>query len=60
MFCQALEDIAYEGGDADTNGAVAGALLGCKLGKAGLPKIMVGGTGKSRLAEETDRNVSYS
>ena len=27
----------FQGGDADTNGAVAGALLGCKLGASALP-----------------------
>ncbi|KAL3868577.1 hypothetical protein ACJMK2_041378 [Sinanodonta woodiana] len=31
-FQKALTDIVMSGGDADTNGAVAGALLGCKLG----------------------------
>ena len=42
-FQQALEDIVYEGGDADTNGAVAGALLGCKLGMVGLPQSWLQG-----------------
>ncbi|ELT98348.1 hypothetical protein CAPTEDRAFT_158452 [Capitella teleta] len=37
-FRKALETIILEGGDADTNGAVAGALLGCKLGLKGLPR----------------------
>ncbi|XP_071082038.1 uncharacterized protein YegU-like [Haliotis cracherodii] len=36
-FRNALQTIVMEGGDADTNGAVAGALLGCKLGMSGLP-----------------------
>ncbi|KAK3596753.1 hypothetical protein CHS0354_038752 [Potamilus streckersoni] len=31
-FQKALTDIVMSGGDADTNGAVAGALLGCKVG----------------------------
>ncbi|KAK3596757.1 hypothetical protein CHS0354_038756 [Potamilus streckersoni] len=31
-FQQALQEIVMSGGDADTNAAVAGALLGCKLG----------------------------
>lgn len=30
-----------QGGDADTNGAVAGALLGCKLGTSALPPSWV-------------------
>jgi len=32
-----------EAGDADTNGAVAGALLGCKIGYDALPKDWIGG-----------------
>ncbi|XP_046563667.1 uncharacterized protein LOC124272507 isoform X1 [Haliotis rubra] len=36
-FRKALQTIVMEGGDADTNGAVAGALLGCKLGMSALP-----------------------
>ena len=42
-FQQALENIVYEGGDADTNGAVAGALSGCKLGMVGLPQSWLQG-----------------
>lgn len=42
-FRAALEAIAYEGGDADTNGAVAGALLGCKLGANALPPTWLSG-----------------
>lgn len=30
--------ISSQAGDADTNGAVAGALLGCKLGASKLPE----------------------
>lgn len=41
-FRIALEAITMEGGDADTNGAVAGALLGCKLGVDKLPGSWVG------------------
>ncbi|PFX16366.1 uncharacterized protein LOC111342294 [Stylophora pistillata] len=37
-FRAAIEAVAYEAGDADTNGAVAGALLGCKLGASKLPE----------------------
>ncbi|XP_078343352.1 ADP-ribosyl-[dinitrogen reductase] glycohydrolase-like [Oculina patagonica] len=36
-FRAALEAVTFEAGDADTNGAVAGALLGCKLGASKLP-----------------------
>ncbi|XP_070558795.1 microtubule-associated protein 1B-like [Ptychodera flava] len=37
-FRKALTSIVREAGDADTNGAVAGALLGCKLGYKKLPE----------------------
>nr|XP_002733515.1 PREDICTED: uncharacterized protein LOC100373659 [Saccoglossus kowalevskii] len=37
-FRETLITIVKEGGDADSNGAVAGALLGCKLGYSGLPQ----------------------
>ncbi|XP_071082757.1 ADP-ribosyl-[dinitrogen reductase] glycohydrolase-like [Haliotis cracherodii] len=40
-FRKALQKIVMEGGDADTNGAVAGALLGCKLGMSALPASWV-------------------
>eukprot|EP00795_Rhopilema_esculentum_P012957 gene12957-3720_t len=36
-FEKALTTIVMEAGDADTNGAVAGALLGCKLSINGIP-----------------------
>ncbi|XP_071082434.1 uncharacterized protein YegU-like [Haliotis cracherodii] len=36
-FRKALQTIVMEAGDADTNGAVAGALLACKLGMSALP-----------------------
>jgi len=37
-FKDTLIELSYEGGDADTNGAVCGALLGCRLGYSQLPK----------------------
>ncbi|XP_022778054.1 uncharacterized protein LOC111319574 [Stylophora pistillata] len=37
-FRAAIEAVAYEAGDADTNGAVAGALLSCRLGASKLPE----------------------
>lgn len=42
-FRSALQELIMEGGDADTNGAVAGAMLGCKLGLSGLPATWLGG-----------------
>ena len=32
-----MTTLFYQAGDADTNGAVAGALLGCKIGYSNLP-----------------------
>eukprot|EP00794_Sanderia_malayensis_P016789 gene16789-18484_t len=40
-FRKALQQVVMEGGDADTNGAVAGAMLGCKIGKSNIPSIWV-------------------
>jgi len=37
-FKDTLLQLVREGGDADTNGAVAGSLLGCRLGFSELPK----------------------
>lgn len=55
-FRASLEAIAYEGGDADTNGAVAGALLGCKLGASALPPSWLHGLKhKDWLDQHIDR-----
>ena len=40
-FEEEIIRLAMEGGDADTNGAVAGALLGCYVGWRGLPREWV-------------------
>ena len=40
-FEEEIIRLAMEGGDADTNGAVAGALLGCWVGWRGLPREWV-------------------
>lgn len=40
---QALVELVNEGGDADTNGAVAGALLGARFGVVGIPERWVCG-----------------
>lgn len=37
-FKETLTLLAKEAGDADTNGAVCGAMLGCKIGYANLPQ----------------------
>jgi ADP-ribosylglycohydrolase len=42
-FQKAINELVMEGGDADTNGAVAGALLGCKLGYKKLPSEWLDG-----------------
>jgi len=42
-FRQALNALIQEAGDADTNGAVAGALLGCRLGFSRLPEDWIKG-----------------
>ncbi|XP_035704596.1 uncharacterized protein LOC118434661 [Folsomia candida] len=38
FFTQVITDLTLEGGDADTNCAVAGAFLGVRMGYSGLPK----------------------
>jgi ADP-ribosylglycohydrolase len=42
-FKKCIQEIIHEGGDADTNAAVAGAVLGAKLGFGKLPKDWVNG-----------------
>ena len=42
-FRLAMQKLVMEAGDADTNGAVAGALLGCKLGAKNLPSSWLNG-----------------
>lgn len=42
-FRKALEGVILAGGDTDTNGAVAGALLGAYLGMDGLPPVLADG-----------------
>mmetsp|Transcript_10505 Transcript_10505/g.10497 ORF Transcript_10505/g.10497 Transcript_10505/m.10497 type:complete len:212 (-) Transcript_10505:14-649(-) len=38
---ETIRDIIIQGGDADTNAAAAGALLGCKVGFSALPQNLV-------------------
>jgi ADP-ribosylglycohydrolase len=42
-FATGIQKILLQAGDADTNGAVAGAMMGCKLGYKGLPREWVEG-----------------
>ena len=45
-FEDALRQVVEAGGDTDTNGAVAGAVLGARYGASGIPGAVVGrGTG---------------
>ncbi|KAK5581351.1 hypothetical protein RB653_001383 [Dictyostelium firmibasis] len=41
LFRKVMDELIREGGDSDTNGAVAGALLGCIIGYSNLPKDML-------------------
>ena len=49
LFRKVLNELVLAGGDADTNGAVAGALLGCRLGFSQLPADK--GSGKISCCE---------
>lgn len=40
-FLQGLQSVVLQGGDADSNGAVAGALLGAHFGEEGIPKELL-------------------
>jgi len=42
-FQDGLHKVIYEGGDADTNGAVAGSLLGARFGFFNIPEYLVKG-----------------
>lgn len=53
-FRKALTDVIREGGDADTNGAVAGAMLGAKEGWEGLPEAL---RDDLRCREDLDRKI---
>jgi len=58
-FKRAILEIVNEGGDADTNGAVAGGLLGAKLGFSALPKDWIEGLlNKEKLNALIDRLIA--
>ncbi|CAL1531811.1 unnamed protein product [Lymnaea stagnalis] len=42
-FKKAMIKLIMEGGDADTNAAVAGAMLGCALGRSAIPDLWITG-----------------
>ncbi|MBI5275466.1 MAG: ADP-ribosylglycohydrolase family protein [Burkholderiales bacterium] len=55
-FEDGIGRIVHEGGDADSNGAVAGALLGARFGLAGIPPRWVEGlVGRHELQPRIDR-----
>ncbi|VDI12319.1 Hypothetical predicted protein [Mytilus galloprovincialis] len=57
-FRQAIQTVVMNAGDADTNGAVAGALLGCKLGGTSLPDTWLSGLlHKTWLDKKVDRKI---
>jgi ADP-ribosylglycohydrolase len=51
-FEEAIIEIIHEGGDADTNAAVAGAILGAKLGYAQLPEKWISGLNKKNILDQ--------
>lgn len=55
-FKESINELVMEGGDSDTNAAVAGALLGCKLGYSKLPQDWLNGlVNKAWLDEKVDK-----
>jgi len=55
-FTKVINDLVMEGGDSDTNAAVAGALLGCKIGYSKLPQDWLNGLKeKAWLDDKVDR-----
>lgn len=57
-FKQAIIDIVNQGGDADTNGAVAGGLLGAKFGYENLPQDWINGLlNKEKLDTLTEKLI---
>ncbi|KAL3868580.1 hypothetical protein ACJMK2_041381 [Sinanodonta woodiana] len=58
-FRQALQEIVMSGGDADTNAAVAGALLGCKLGsRKHFPETWLDLKNRKWLDEQIDKYLT--
>ncbi|KAJ3167127.1 hypothetical protein HDU88_002464 [Geranomyces variabilis] len=52
LFREAITAVIREGGDADTNAAVCGALMGCRVGYEGLPREWLAGLRNKAFLEE--------
>lgn len=59
-FEEGIVQIINEGGDADTNGAVAGALLGVLYGYSSIPQRWIDGLANKSLLEERLRHFAIS
>ena len=63
-FLEGLQKVVLQGGDADSNGAVAGALLGAWFGAGGIPESLLNALeqchGRSRLERLADQLVAGS
>lgn len=59
LFRKVLNELVLAGGDADTNGAVAGALLGCRLGFSQLPAEWIAGMPYSSWLEAYVQKVLF-
>ena len=63
-FLEGLQKVILQGGDADTNGAVAGALLGARFGAADIPESLLNALepshGRTRLERLADQLVAGS
>jgi ADP-ribosylglycohydrolase len=58
-FAEGLHAVIMEGGDADTNAAVAGALLGARFGYDAIPVGWIDGlVHRPMLADRTDRLIA--
>ncbi|MCX6844563.1 MAG: ADP-ribosylglycohydrolase family protein [candidate division WOR-3 bacterium] len=51
-FIQGISDVITQGGDTDTNAAVAGAMMGARLGLSGIPARLVEGLADRTLLEQ--------
>lgn len=60
VFEELMVDLTMEGGDADTNGAAAGALLGAYLGYAKLPSHWTLGLAHKEWLIEKTRRLSIA